>query len=313
MNTLHLSRRICLLMKNACYLCHVRPSACMCQPGSHLMGFHEILYLRLSLKSVEKHKIWLQYDTNIRNFTWRPTTVYCCWRQKHSLWVKWYETVRISEEVYTLHEQTTILYCRYIAGHFFFILISCFVYKLFVKPVQISMGNCCDCQHHVVLTVTQSIALNSQILYVLCIWMYIKCFCWCVLCWFLWYMCFEETSFPVSLHLCMHHWKILDDIEEINFVKPVTFIWFCLQKYKDSAMTQVVSRWPVTTRPKFIPRPVCVRFVVIKVTMGQGFLRVLWFPLSVSFPWCSVLFHSAVIEGNKIDNKQIIMKHNFIK
>jgi len=38
-------------------------------------------------------------------------------------------------------------------------------------------------------------------------------------------------------------------------------------------MTQAVSHWPATARP------VCVRFVVIKVTMGQGFLQVLWFPL----------------------------------
>ena len=42
-------------------------------------------------------------------------------------------------------------------------------------------------------------------------------------------------------------------------------------------MNQAVSRRPVTARPKFIPRPVRVRFVVIKVTMGQGFLQVLWF------------------------------------
>jgi len=38
---------------------------------------------------------------------------------KSSLQVKWYEIVRISEEVYTLHELATILCCRYIADPFF--------------------------------------------------------------------------------------------------------------------------------------------------------------------------------------------------
>ena len=57
MNILHLSRHVCVLMKYAYYLCHVRPSACMCHLSSHLTGFHEIWYLRL-IKVVEKHKIW---------------------------------------------------------------------------------------------------------------------------------------------------------------------------------------------------------------------------------------------------------------
>jgi hypothetical protein len=280
MNTLHLSRHVCVQTKNAYYLRHVCLSARMCHLGSHLTSFHEIFYLRLSLKSVKKHEIWLQQGTNVGNFTWRPTTVYCWQRQKHSLQVKRYETVRISVEVYILHGQATILCCRYIADHFF-IIISCFFtnslssqskFRWEIVVIASTMSFNCVVEYHFKVT---------NCLYVLCICMYIKYFCFCALCWYLWYICFGEISLPVCVHLWMHHWKRLDNIHKINFDKPVTFNWFCLQKYKDSAMTQAVSHWPVTARPKFIPRLVCMRFVVIKVTMGQGFLRVFWFPLSV--------------------------------
>jgi len=54
------------------------------------------------------------------------------------------------------------------------------------------------------LTVMQSITLKSQIVYVLCICMYIKYFCCCALCWFLWYICFEETSLQfVCIYVCI--------------------------------------------------------------------------------------------------------------
>ena len=102
------------------------------------------------------------------------------------------------------------------------------------------------------------------------VYMYVyKIFCCCVIFWFLWYLYLEEIPLPVCLHLCMYRWKILDHKREINFVKLVTFSWIFLQKYKDTAMTQAVSRQPITARPKFIPRPVRVRFVVIKITMGR--------------------------------------------
>jgi hypothetical protein len=41
-------------------------------------------------------------------------------------------------------------------------------------------------------------------------------------------------------------------------------------------------------RPGFDPGSVHVRFVVDKVALGQVFLRVVGFPLSISFHWCSI-------------------------
>jgi hypothetical protein len=41
-------------------------------------------------------------------------------------------------------------------------------------------------------------------------------------------------------------------------------------------------------RPGFDPGSVHVRFVVDKVALGQGFLRVVGFPLIISFHWCSI-------------------------
>jgi hypothetical protein len=41
-------------------------------------------------------------------------------------------------------------------------------------------------------------------------------------------------------------------------------------------------------RPGFDPGSVHVGFVVDKVALGQVFLRVLGFPLSISFHWCSI-------------------------
>lgn len=46
---------------------------------------------------------------------------------------------------------------------------------------------------------------------------------------------------------------------------------------------------PLSQRPGFNPRPIHVRFIVDKVALGQVFLRVLRFPLSVPFHQCSRL------------------------
>jgi hypothetical protein len=51
-------------------------------------------------------------------------------------------------------------------------------------------------------------------------------------------------------------------------------------------MAQAVSRRPLT--PGSIPGQVHVRFVVDKVALGQVFLRVVGFPLSIAFHWCSI-------------------------
>jgi len=49
-------------------------------------------------------------------------------------------------------------------------------------------------------------------------------------------------------------------------------------------------------RPGFDTGPVDVDFVVNKLTLAQGFLFVLWFPLSVSFHQCSILTHQSPAE-----------------
>jgi hypothetical protein len=54
-------------------------------------------------------------------------------------------------------------------------------------------------------------------------------------------------------------------------------------------MAQAVSRLPLTTEARgSVPGEVHVGFVVDKVALGQVFLRVVGFPLSISFHWCSI-------------------------
>jgi hypothetical protein len=58
---------------------------------------------------------------------------------------------------------------------------------------------------------------------------------------------------------------------------------------KGRAMAQAVIRRPVTTEARgSVPGQVHVRFVVDKVALGQVFLRVVGFPLSILFHWCSI-------------------------
>jgi hypothetical protein len=55
------------------------------------------------------------------------------------------------------------------------------------------------------------------------------------------------------------------------------------------AMAQAVSRRPLTTETRgSVPGQVHVRFVVDKVAPEQIFLRVVGFPLSISFHWRSI-------------------------
>ena len=54
-------------------------------------------------------------------------------------------------------------------------------------------------------------------------------------------------------------------------------------------MAQAVSRRPLTTEARgSVPGQARVRFVVDKVALGQVFLRVFRFPLSISFHRCSI-------------------------
>ena len=48
----------------------------MKQLGSHLTDFHDIWYLRISRKSVEKIQVSLKSDKNKGYFTWRPMYIF---------------------------------------------------------------------------------------------------------------------------------------------------------------------------------------------------------------------------------------------
>ena len=54
----------------------VRPSVRIEQLGSHWTDFHEIWYLNIFRKSVEKIQLSLNSDKNNLYFTWRP--MYIC-------------------------------------------------------------------------------------------------------------------------------------------------------------------------------------------------------------------------------------------
>jgi hypothetical protein len=54
----------------------VYPSVRMEQLCSHLMDFHEILYLSICWKSVEKIQLSLKSDKNNGYFTWRPIYIF---------------------------------------------------------------------------------------------------------------------------------------------------------------------------------------------------------------------------------------------
>jgi hypothetical protein len=58
---------------------------------------------------------------------------------------------------------------------------------------------------------------------------------------------------------------------------------------KGRAMAKAVSRRPLTTEARgSVPGQVHVSFMVDKVALGQVFLRVVGFALSISFHWCSI-------------------------
>jgi len=57
-------------------LVSVRPSVCMEQLASHRTDFHEIWYLSILRKSIEKIQALLNSDKNSRYFTWRTIYIY---------------------------------------------------------------------------------------------------------------------------------------------------------------------------------------------------------------------------------------------
>jgi len=65
-------RRVHKISENDCQLRLVRPSVRMEQLGSNCMDFHEILYLNIFRKPLEKNQFTLKPDKNNGYFTWRP-------------------------------------------------------------------------------------------------------------------------------------------------------------------------------------------------------------------------------------------------
>jgi hypothetical protein len=68
------------MAKSNYYLRHVCLSVCLYvrveQLGSHWTAFHEIWYLGIFRKSVEKIQVSLKSDKNKGYFTWRPICIY---------------------------------------------------------------------------------------------------------------------------------------------------------------------------------------------------------------------------------------------
>ena len=73
-----LLRGVCKIAKSDFWLRHVFPHACLCvsmeHSGSHWTDFHEILYLSIFLKSVEKIQILLKSDKNNGYFSMKTNT-----------------------------------------------------------------------------------------------------------------------------------------------------------------------------------------------------------------------------------------------
>ena len=62
-------------MKSDCWL-HVRLSVHMEQLGSHWADFHEIWYLKIFRKSVEKIQLSLKSNNSKGHFAWRPIYIF---------------------------------------------------------------------------------------------------------------------------------------------------------------------------------------------------------------------------------------------
>jgi hypothetical protein len=58
------------------FVMSVHPSVLMEQLGSHWKDFHEILYLRIFRKSVEKIQVSIKSHKNSLYFTWRPIYIF---------------------------------------------------------------------------------------------------------------------------------------------------------------------------------------------------------------------------------------------
>ena len=64
------------IAKSDKHLRHVCPTVRMEQLGSHWTDFHDILYLSIFWKSVDKRQFYLKSDKNNEYFTWRPIYIF---------------------------------------------------------------------------------------------------------------------------------------------------------------------------------------------------------------------------------------------
>jgi hypothetical protein len=107
----------------------------------------------------------------------------------------------------------------------------------------------------------------------------------------------KATKSPLctaELHVSVNNIKILSVAQQClyeEFISPAT-IWNPQVHYHVHNRAVLWLRWLVaglsTRRPGFDPRSVHVGFVVDKVALGQVFLRVVGFLLSISFHWYSI-------------------------
>jgi hypothetical protein len=85
------------------------------QLGSNCTDFREMWYWWLSLQCVEKMQIWLQSEILHEDVS----TFYCCWWHQIAIRrcfpMKWYQAVRMVEEVRTLRERAAVLWYVYVS------------------------------------------------------------------------------------------------------------------------------------------------------------------------------------------------------
>jgi len=146
------------LQKSDYLLLHVcpssRPSVCMEQHGSHWTDFHDILYLRIFRKPVEKIQLSLKSDKNNGYFTWRP--IYRVLHMKTDIpstshedryygYFTWRPIYRV------LHMKTDIP-CTSHVDQFTFVIIS---RSFFHRMRNVSDKNCSEIKTHILCSPTR--------------------------------------------------------------------------------------------------------------------------------------------------------------
>ena len=121
---------------NIDFVMSVRLSVHMRQPDSHRTDFHEILYLSIFRKSVEKIKVWLKSGENNRYSTQRrfhiPDNISLIFSQnkkrlRQNLYIQWNHTFRVKlffrkswrlwDNVETYDRARQAAWCQYNIAH----------------------------------------------------------------------------------------------------------------------------------------------------------------------------------------------------